>query len=176
MAGWNLFSSDAHSEASKYGVFKKGRSGVDGGCLEKGWQGGIELKASKMRGSQWWKEPEEKCFRQKEPRVKRCPVKANVMHCWRNSIDQRVCSCALWFLNLELRSVLDVKYWSFLCVLSALGKLYIFKVKEKQTFLNTQLGRKGQWQLLSVIGKQVTFSLCVSFLFCIFHLFLLKLF
>lgn len=161
-------------EARKMVCSRKEGQEWGGHCLWKKWPGSLEVEASMMRRSQWWKEPEEKCFGQKEPRLKRCPVKANAMHCWRDSIDQRVCSCALWFLNLELRSVLDVKYWSFLRVFSALGKLYVFKVKENHPFLNTQWGNQGQWQHRNTSD----FSLCVSGVFCCscYYLFLLAFF
>lgn len=66
-----------------------------------------------VRRIQECEEPEEKCFRQKGPKG---PRKANATHCGRNGIEQRVHSSALWVLNLELRSALDVKYRSFLCV------------------------------------------------------------
>lgn len=59
----------------------EGRSGTEGGWLQKECPGDTEVEVSQVRRIQQCKEPEEKCFRWKEPRVKRCPVKANVIQC-----------------------------------------------------------------------------------------------
>lgn len=44
--------------------------------------------------------------------------------------------------------------------LSGLGKLYIFKVEEKRTFLNTQWESKWQWQLPSLRNLGNLFFIC----------------
>lgn len=60
----------------------EGRSGTEeGGWLEKECPGDTEVEVSQVRRIQQCKEPEEKCSGRKEPRVKRCPVKANVIQC-----------------------------------------------------------------------------------------------
>ena len=59
----------------------EGRSGTEGGRLEKECPGDTEVEASRVSRIQQCEEPEEKCFMQKEPKVKRRPAKANVIHC-----------------------------------------------------------------------------------------------
>lgn len=56
--------------------------------------------------------------------------------------------------------------------LSGLGKLYIFKVGEKCTFLNTQWGRKGWQQHLSVRNTGNLFSIYYFFKLCQLYSFL----
>ena len=43
------------------------------GWLVEGCPGDIEVEASRVRRIQECEEPEEKCFRQKGPKVQRCP-------------------------------------------------------------------------------------------------------
>lgn len=77
----NAFGGDACSE---------GRSEVACGWPVEGCPGDTEVEASqkKLKGEEL---EEEKCFRQKGPKVQRCPVKAGVAHCQDSSEQSPFC-------------------------------------------------------------------------------------
>lgn len=90
-------------------------------------------------------------------------MKANITHSGRDGVGQRAHSSALCFLNLELRSVLDVKYRYFL---SGLKELCIFKAEEKRTFLSAPRGEgvADSFQVLGTQGKlPFMYHLCFFF-------------
>lgn len=96
MGGWGQARNKSRTKENAFGgdACSEGRSEVACGWPVEGCPGDTEVEASQIRRIEEGEELEEKCFRQKGPKVQRCPVKAGVAHCPRDGIEQRVHSSA----------------------------------------------------------------------------------